>query len=138
MADVVPPQATGAAMTGAIGSGDGRVRLPRPAGAPPELTAALRALGWDVVEAATYETRPVGGELRAEIVEEHSYDLIAFASPSAVDAFVGRFGIPDRPVACIGTTTADAAARRGIKVDVVPKVHGADALAAAIVEHLRK
>lgn len=138
-ADVVPPHATGAAMTGALGSGNGKVLLPRPANAPRELPVALQALGWTVVEAAAYETRPVADDPpNAGIVTDGSYDVVAFASPSAVDAFVDRFGLPTGGVACIGTTTAEAAQRRGITVDIVPTKHSAVALAEAIAAHLRK
>ena len=139
VADVVPDHATGAAMTGAIGSGKGRILLPRPAGAPREVPDSLSALGWDVVEVAAYMTRPSSGEIANEdIVREGAYDLVTFASPSAVDAFVDRFGTPTGAVACIGSTTAAAAARRSIEVVVTPERHGAEALAEAVSGYLRK
>ena len=126
-------------MTGALGSGEGRVLLPRPAGAPPELPTALQALGWTVLEVPAYETRAAAGDvLNADVIADDAYDLVSFASPSAVDAFVARFGRPERAVACIGTATADAARRHGLVPEVVPTVHSADALAAAIAEYLRK
>jgi len=139
VADVVPDHATGAAMTGALGTGTGRVLLPRPAGAPRELPDSLRALGWDVVEVAAYETRPVeAAPPHSDVVMSGDYDLVAFASPSAVDAFVQRFGSPSAAIACIGSTTAGAARDRGLTVDVTPEKHSADALAEAIAIYLRK
>jgi uroporphyrinogen III methyltransferase/synthase len=139
VADVVPDHATGAAMTGALGSGGGRVLLPRPLDAPRELPDALSALGWEVVEVAAYETRPIEDPgPHVEHVLSDGYDVVAFASPSAVDAFVDRFGAPTGDVACIGSTTAAAATRRGLTVALTPARHGADALAQAIADHLRK
>jgi uroporphyrinogen III methyltransferase/synthase len=138
-ADLVPEHATGVALADALGPGHGRVLLPRPVAAPRALPEALAILGWEVVEAGAYETRPVPSEpLHADVVGAGEYDLVAFASPSAVDAFVDRFGVPDASVACIGSTTADAARARGLVVDVAPDEHGPEALVEAIAAHLRK
>ena len=138
-ADVVPDHATGAAMTGAIGTGRGRVLLPRPVGAPREVPDSLNALGWDVVEVPAYETRPLHDRVAGEdLVRENAYDLVTFASPSAIDAFVERFGAPRGAVACIGSTTAAAAAGHRIEVAVKPEKHGAQAFAEAIADYLRK
>ena len=67
-------------------------------------------------------------------------DAVTFTSSSTVDNFVGMFD-QHRPedllakvrIAVIGPSTAEAANRRGLKVDVMPSEASVEALAQEIV-----
>ena len=67
-------------------------------------------------------------------------DAIAFASPSAVDGFLGRIGalgfrmidVEAIPIACIGPTTADRARQRGFQAIAVSSEQTAASLVGAL------
>jgi len=99
-----------------------RVLLPGSSIARPELSERLRERGAAVSVISAYRTTAgTGGADLAPLLARRELDGIAFASPSAVDGFVGRLndsGGPVAaahalPVACIGQTTAGRARERG-------------------------
>ena len=62
-------------------------------------------------------------------------DIIAVASPSAVDAIYGaKVDMKERPFACIGPTTSDALRQLGIEPAVEASKRSFDALAQAIAD----
>ncbi len=144
--DLVPTTYRGEALAQELGHGSGRILLPRVADAPPATQEALASGGWSVEAVVCYANRrlrPRGPE--AESVKKGDYDAITFTSPSAVQAFKPAIGEPakiglspedeGRLVACIGPSTADAARQAGFRVDVIPEVSTAEALAEALAEH---
>lgn len=148
-ADLVPSQHTGAALSGELGRGVGRVLIPRVAGAPEALTKSISSNGWKVEPVVAYANLPAT-EVTAEALDVRSggFDAVTFASGSAVRGFAAMVGAPDdlglspgdsadKTVACIGPSTADAALELGFKVDVVPHEHTARGLALALAAHLR-
>ena len=116
--------------------------LPRAEEALPWLPAWLTGHGVEVVELGLYrtETDPDAREpLHRELAR--GLDVISFASPSAVDAFVElapeAWALPPGSwVACIGPTTAAAARRAGLEPVVTATEHSAAGLASAISDHL--
>ena len=144
--DLVPAEATGAAMAAALAPRvrGRRVLVPRPAEGRPELVEGLAAAGAEVVGAEAYRTVPAPPErLRplAGWIGRGEVDAVAFASPSAVKAVVAALG-PDAgalsrvTLAAIGPTTAEALRDAGYPPIVVPVRHTARDLAEAIAARL--
>ena len=145
--DLVPERFTSDALVAAMGHGPGRVLLPRVEGAPRDMVETLRSVGWDPVECVAY--RNVPGPLdtpSVRLVRAGAFGVVTFAGPSAVGGFVEIAGTarglgltPEdeggKVVACIGTTTTDAARDLGFRVDVVPEDHTVEGLVAALAEH---
>lgn len=146
--DLVPETFTSEALAAAMGRGPGCVLLPRAAGAPHDVVDILRSLGWEVIECVAY--RNVSGPRDTpgvRSVQAGDFDVVTFASPSAVKGFVAIAGTaqelrltPRHPggpvVACIGPATALAARDLGFRVDVVPDLHTAEDLVAALADFL--
>ena len=63
-------------------------------------------------------------------------DAVVFASPSAVDGWLGHRTLDGMVIGAIGPTTASALVRRGIPVDVVPARPGFVELAEAMGAHV--
>lgn len=127
--DLVPERATGDDLARVLGDGAGAVLLPRVEGGPRALPDALAARGWTVDEVAAYRNvEPPLDPGAAARVRAGDFDVVAFTSASAVDRFADRFdaralglahgSAARRRVACIGPTTAAAARRHGVRVDV--------------------
>ncbi len=144
--DLVPAEATGAAMAAALAPHvAGRaVLLPRPAEGRPELLAGLRAAGADVAAVEAYRTVPAPAEAirpLATWIAAGEVDAVAFASPSAVAAVVAGLG-PEAPLlrrvvlAAIGPTTAEALRAAGLEPAVEPARHTGADLAEAIAQRL--
>ncbi len=144
--DLVPAQATGAAMAVALAPHvRGRaVLLPRPAEGRPELVDGLRAAGADVVAVEAYRTVPAPAEAirpLAAWIAAGELDAVAFASPSAVAAVVAGLGA-DAPLlrrvvlAAIGPTTAEALRSAGLEPGAQPVRHTGLDLAEAIAARL--
>ncbi len=95
----------------AAGAAPARVLLPGPDRRLPEPAAGLRAAGCAVVELPLYRTEPIP----AQDLPPHPFvegDLVFFASPSAVGAFVAAYSFRP-PCVAIGETTAAAARAAG-------------------------
>jgi hydroxymethylbilane synthase len=91
----------------------------------------------EVVEA--YRTKPVerlSDEVR-RLLSDGEIDVVTFASPSAVTAFIDLLGyeevsMPSAAIACIGPTTRAAAIDHGLSVDVVAPEPSAKAFVTAL------
>ena len=143
VADLVPPEATAAALGTAIpppaaATRQGRVLLPRGDLARPELPDALAAKGWSLDEVVAYRTVPraeLDPDLRKRI-DAGRVQWVAFTSSSTVTGFLGAYGGPPPArvrVAAIGPTTADACRAAGIRIDALAAEHTVPGLVAAIV-----
>jgi uroporphyrinogen-III synthase len=102
-----------------------------------ELPRLLRASGHHVDEVVVYETRllePSEG-MRSQITR--GVDAILLASPSAAKA-LARSGMDlgRALVGCIGSSTASAAEREGLRVGFVSEEHSDRGLVDALVAHL--
>ncbi len=144
--DLVPPQATGAALAAAMAPQmrGRRVLVPRAEEGRPELVDGLAAAGAEVVAAACYRTVPAPASVIAplgEAVVDGKVDAVAFASPSAVRAVVAGLGsraalLGRCALAAIGPTTAAALEEVGLEAAVSPARATAVDLADEIARHL--
>jgi uroporphyrinogen III methyltransferase/synthase len=90
------------------------------------LTAKLRELGAEVVEAPAIQIEPPEDwqPVDAALGRLDDYDWVVFTSVNAVEAFFGRLRAPlpaRLHVAAIGPATADALVGRGVTPEVVPE-----------------
>jgi uroporphyrinogen-III synthase len=109
-----------------------RVLLPASSRAREELPTRLSALGARVDAVVAYETvEPPDLAARVGEAIERGFDLVAFASPSAVEAFAHAAGerVAGRPAVAIGPTTAQAAQAAGFDVRGVARSSTAEGLA---------
>jgi uroporphyrinogen-III synthase len=106
-----------------------RVLLPLAAGGRTLLAQSLRTAGCTVEVVTIYRTEP-----KPDLPEPPDFDVAIFASPSALHAFVVRFGtssLAGKTIAAIGPTTAKEAETSGLCA-VVANAPGVDALVHAI------
>jgi uroporphyrinogen III methyltransferase/synthase len=116
-----------------------RLLLPRADIADRELVEGLRGLGVGVDEIVAYRTAAPGETVRqaAASLLSKELDVITFTSPSTVfnltAALHGRLPTnSDVKIACIGPKTAAAAAKAGLRVDIVAGEYTVPGLVAAI------
>jgi uroporphyrinogen III methyltransferase / synthase len=136
VADLVPPSANADAVVAALPGPGGRILFPRAAEARDVIGRGLRARGWRVDEVESYRTVPLTKEgVGAEaLTEALAADVVTFTSPSTVGAFLAMTGgAVAAGVACIGPTTAEAAAAAGLTVDAVAEDQSDGGLVAAVV-----
>ncbi|KAA6232897.1 uroporphyrinogen-III synthase [Chlorobium phaeovibrioides] len=100
--------------------------------------------GGQCTELTVYENRPPSLEDTAAIkamLAEGRLDCLSFTSPSTATNFfeaMGTTGLPDGvKIAAIGTTTARALEKIGIKTDIIPEYFDGPNFARAIAEALR-
>lgn len=148
-AALVPPRHTSLDLARQLGSGPGRVLIPRAAGAPPAMPDALRRAGWTVDEVAVYRTVPAPAATHTvATARAGQFDVVTFTSASTVRYFVNVVGPPatiglgggpgtgdEKVVACIGPVTAEAALSLGVRVDLVAPQQSVDGLVAALRHH---
>jgi uroporphyrinogen III methyltransferase/synthase len=116
--------------------------VPRAEVAGPELVAALRAHGAEVVEIPLYRSqvpRDPDASVLARI-RAGEVDVATFASSSAARNLVKMLGndlsgLDESLVACIGQQTAQTAARCGLRVGVVAREPTIPALVDALRDH---
>ena len=118
--------------------------LPRADIADEELTTGIVQLGGKVDEIAVYRTVPPSsaGSKASGIRESGKIDIITFTSSSTVKNFLSLGGKAlinnSTRIACIGPKTADAAARAGLRVDIIAGEQTIPGLVAEIEEYFRK
>jgi uroporphyrinogen III methyltransferase/synthase len=118
--------------------------LPRADIADKQLAEAIAALGGEAHEITVYKTIPAAKAISdvKRLIVSGEIDVITFASSSTVSNLVAALGdkvaTNSAKVACIGPKTADAAARAGLKVDIVASEHTIPGLVTAIEEYFRK
>ena len=144
--DLVPPQATGAALAEALAPHvrGRRVLVPRAAEGRPELVDGLAAAGAEVVAAPCYRTVPAPAPAVAPLgdaLRDGGVDAVAFASPSAVQAVLAALGaraalLGRCALAAIGPTTAAALEAAGLEATVSPARATAVDLADEIARYL--
>lgn len=155
-ADFVPSQATGEAWAAQVPDlAQKRILLPRSAVAPHDLPDALERRGAVVEAVVAYTLVPAEPDLMtlADLLAG-AVDVVTLFSPSAASGLVdmlaaalretdGASGNPAAQaverlnravIACIGPTTAQAAARLGLHVDLTPETYSVDGLVEALVQ----
>jgi len=117
-----------------------RILITRAAHQASELAGRLRTLGAVPILIPTIEIGPPASfaTLDAALAWVHTFDLVAFTSANAVEAFQQRaqvLGLTPAPsrIAVVGPSTARAVGAIGLHADVVPSAFTADALAEALL-----
>ena len=135
-ADLMPPIHTGVATATEMGPGTGNVLVPRSEQGLPDLIAELQRLGWSTDEVTTYSSLPAVPETSAlEQLRTGGFDVVTFASPSAVEGFVKVAGdvlTDDHLVVTIGPSTSERATALGLKVGLEARPHTTDGLISAL------
>ncbi|EIE21204.1 tetrapyrrole biosynthesis, uroporphyrinogen III synthase [Coccomyxa subellipsoidea C-169] len=119
--------------------GEGRVLYPASAKAGAGLQEGLEARGFSVRRLNTYNTVPVQSLPAADVEAAKQARVVAFASPSAVKAWLACVGdqeSADVAIACIGSTSARAAEKLGLKRIYYPDSPGLEGFVVSIVEAL--
>lgn len=135
----VPEEFSGAALAATLPDAAGaRILIPRTEQGRQDLVDGLVTRGAQVDDVAIYRTtiaQPGAAEYAA-LAE--GVDALTFTSPLTVENFarlVAHLPMPDAFVACIGPSTAEAAARVGYTPDVVAEEYTIDGLIAGLVAH---
>ncbi|MFP5351350.1 MAG: uroporphyrinogen-III C-methyltransferase [Actinomycetota bacterium] len=135
-ADLVPPVHTGVATAAEMGPGAGRVLLPRSEQGLPDVIDELQRLGWSTDDVATYRTELAVPPVQVlEQLQAGAFDVVTFASPSAVEGFVKIAGdaLTDAHlVATIGPSTSERATALGLKVGLEAHPHTTQGLISAL------
>ena len=137
-ADLMPEEFTANATVKALGTSDaGRILLPRPEGAPPDVVDALRSHGWEVDNVVTYQTLRVRPDVKKLA---GSIDAVVFMSPSSIDGFSdarkSALLTDGYRVVCIGPSTERRARELGLPVDAMANPHTVEGLVEAVVSSL--
>ena len=113
-ADLVPSTQTGSTLGDEFPAGEGRVLLAVAEGAGTDFEERARAKGWTVDRVTSYRTVPI--EMAPAVYGDIAHaDAVAFASSSAVEAWVAVFGtLCPRAVVAIGPSTTETAQRLGL------------------------
>jgi uroporphyrinogen III methyltransferase/synthase len=121
-----------------------RVLVTRPQGQAAELIDRLESMGAEVVEAPMLRIEPPDdwGPLDDACAQVGRFSWIVFSSTNAVDAFFERLlrvahdvrALGGVKLCCVGVTTAERLAERGLKADVVPGEYRGEALVEALAD----
>jgi uroporphyrinogen III methyltransferase/synthase len=117
-------------------SKSGSVLLPRAKVARDVVPQGLMDKGWNVSVVEAYETKSVRYDSDQYLKD---YDLVLFASPSAVDAYFQSFGerLNSLSIGAIGPITARKASALGLRVDFIGDVYNFEGLIDATVSWWR-
>ena len=117
-----------------------RVLITRPRGQAADFASALRALGADPVIVPMIEIAPPEDDrpLAEACAAVSSFDWIVFTSANGVDAMMSRIARRDHPlgetrVVAVGPATAARLTSHGVKADLIPADHRAEAAAAELI-----
>lgn len=148
--EAVPDRFSGADLAGLLSRMDlqGRkVLMPRGDIARLEVARTLRENGVSVDDVVVYRTQgpdPEQAHSVARRLQEHEFDVVTFASPSAVDNFAGSLPggfFRELPryaaIAVIGPTTRNAVEAQGIKAGIIADQSTAHGLVDAIDKYFR-
>ncbi len=147
--DFVPSQSRGVAIADEMENlAEKNVLLPCAKIAPEDLPNGLREKEAVVHTIPIYDTVKTAGKGRKALenkILDGEIDAVTFTSSSTVDNFVGMFDqhrledlLAKARIAVIGPSTAEAAKRCGLKVDVMPSEASVEALAQEIVRYYEK
>lgn len=133
--DLVPADASAAAVARSLPDTDGTVLFPRSDIAAPTLVDALRARGIDVDDVVAYRTVGTGDE---PVSLDPAPDAVLVTSGSVAREVARRMTplAARTRVACIGPATAAEARAAGLPVHVVGGSRSAEALLDAVVRDL--
>ncbi len=122
-----------------------RFLLPRADIADEELVKGIHRLGAEAHEVTAYHTVPADEPIAEarRMLASGGIDVITFTSSSTVTNLVAAFQGEPLPanktkIACIGPKTAEAAARAGLKVDILAGEQTIPGLVEAIEEYFRE
>ncbi len=134
--ELVPSVQLATALVEAFPAGSWSVLVAQADRAADTVVAGLRRRGCDVVACTAYSTR-LRVPSTADLARALDADAVAFASGSAVEAWVEAVGTRTPPIVCvIGPTTESAATRSGLKVSAVAADHTVQGLARVLTELL--
>jgi uroporphyrinogen-III synthase len=132
--ELVPSQQLASSLVECFPDGPWSVLVAQADRAHDTVVAGLRRRGCDVVECTAYSTR-LRMPSAVQLADALGADAVAFASGSAVEAWIGVVGTRTPPVVCvIGPTTEATATRSGLKVSAVAADHTVQGLARALTE----
>lgn len=145
--DFIPRRATGVDLAAGLGNVAGlRILLPRSASASADIITALHYAGAQVEAVSVYEQRPLQPE--ADVLERlltGELDAALFFSPSALYHLADILSprslaevLAPLTVAVVGPTTANAAVRLGVRIDLVAEEASVDGIAASLITHFAK
>lgn len=134
--DIVPARQTAAELVRAFAGESGRALVAQADRADDVIVAGLAEHGL-LVEAVTAYRTVLRSPTWRERAAIETADAVAFASGSAVEAWVDALGPATPPVAvAIGPTTAAVAERRGLQISHMAADHDLEGLAEAMTEAL--
>ena len=117
-----------------------RVLITRPRHQAADFADALRALGADPVIVPMIRIVPPDDErpLVQACADAASFDWIVFTSANGVEAMLSRLpgpgrGLGDARIVAVGPATAARLSHHGIRTDVIPTQHRADAAAEELI-----
>ena len=122
-----------------------RVLYPASCRAPGTLQKGLETRGFAVTRLNMYDTAAVTERSAQELERALACDVVTVASPSALKAFVGLVGrdaVRGKSIACIGSTSGEAALKLGLDArdvfwDEQPGMEGFVRSALAALEHAK-